>query len=283
MGGAWGVVDAQGRLKDGRAGALPVDFIARGALVGLGVGALLMVLGGGLLLARGHQHRRRLVLNRAALALWVCAAGTAALLMGHHLGGLTIWLRSPWEWGLAVITALMALWVTMDALVHSTAACLTAPSPTAYPLHAHERANVLPVRLPLADQARLLLFFLMAWQALNLIFDGRYRPLPASLHLMPAIALCSAHGLMRPLPSSSAQGLLGTVLLVGAPVLMFLEGPTNLQAWGVAIAWIMLGSVTWMKPDHRAVGRRSDGPPDSDKAISSNAPSKAAAADRSVS
>jgi hypothetical protein len=135
----------------------------------------------------------------------------------------------------------------------------------------------------LADKARLLLLFLLAWQALNLVFDGRYRPLPSSLHLMPAVALCFAHGLSGPLRSSPAKHLLAAVLLVAAPALMMLEGTANLQAWGVAVAWVMLGLVTCMKSGLGAEGQRTHGPSNSDKATSSNPASNAAAADRSVS
>lgn len=283
MGGAWGIVDAQGRLRDQRPEALPLDHTARGALIGFGIGALLMVLGGGLLLARCNQREQIFAINRAACNLWICAASTAALLMGHHLGGLTIWLRSPWEWSVAVITVLMALWVTMDAFVHSATTFMTGRSPTANSVNVSGRISALPSRLPLGEPARLALFFLLAWQALNLVFDGRYRPLPASLHLMPALAVCSAHLLKRPLSARPAQRLLAAVLLIAAPVLLFLEGMNNQQAWGMAIAWLMLGAGTWVAPGHDAAGRRAEPPSGCDSAINSNAPSSAAAADRSVS
>lgn len=283
MGGAWGVVDAQGQLKDHQAGALPPSPTARGALMGLGTSMLLMVLDFALMLARGHHRGPGVVINPTAFILWMCAVCTAAMLLGHHLGGLVIWLRTPWEWGMAGITAFVALWVTMDALVRSGPACLLAPSPTPNRAHTADRTPGLSWRLPLADKARLLLLFLLAWQALNLVFDGRYRPLPSSLHLMPAVALCFAHGLSGPLRSSPAKHLLAAVLLVAAPALMMLEGTSNLQAWGVAVAWVMLGLVTRMRSGLGAEGQRTHGPSNSDKATSSNPASNAAAADRSVS
>jgi glucan 1,3-beta-glucosidase len=283
MGGAWGVVDAQGRLKDDQGGALPPNPTARGALMGLGTAVLLVMVSCALLWVRGHHRGQPVTIKRAACALWICSMSTAALLLGHHLGGLAIWLRSPWEWTVAGITMFVALWVTLEALVRGAGAFLTTPSPTPNPIHTADLTSGLRWRLPLSDHARMLLFFLFAWQALNLVFDGRYRPLPASLHLMPAVALCSAHGLMGPARSSPAQRLLAAVLFIAAPALMVLEGAANHQAWGVAMAWVLLGLVTWMRPAHGATDRCADGPSESDRAISSKAASNAAAADRSVS
>ena len=269
MGGAWGILDAQGRIKDTGGGALPKEPMAAGALAGAGLG----LMGAWLISA---VARRRMppggfmgtVHTWDARLLHGCAAATAGLLLGAHGATVAIWLRTPEEWAIATVSLLAVSGVCV--------LCLTLG------LGLGPGSGPRPWRSPPYTAVRPLLttmLFLAAWNALTLVFDGRYRPVSALLWAAPAVVLWwtgQRHALP---PMTNADRMLGAALLPCALALLVIEGAANAQAVALAGAWCVIAAAVWIGP-HEAGSRASR------NRISLNpdkAHNKAASADRSAS
>lgn len=291
MGGAWGVIDAKGQLKDDPHRAFPADPGAAGAWLGAVLGATLVAVGA--LCARsvrlsrhsppgslGHQPADAPPAGGGVRSLlWASAVITTALLLGHHLATVSIWLRTPAEWAQALLAWSAAAGVSAHALFrvwcHTCGEGLVDPAFTPHTAAAAQR----PFGLVRAAGPGLL--FLLAWEALTLVFDGRYRALPASLVAAPALSLWMA-GLLTSLSlrATGAERFMALVLIVAGPALIFMEGTENGQAWALAGAWMALGAWWWLIPLHRQNGADRSTPADFN---ASKAKTKTAAAERSVS
>lgn len=239
MGGAWGVADASGRLRDPGFGPLPVDPIAVGVWWGAAVG-LLASASLAFIHRLGHRPRGgpppltcapgdgRWLDSKVMCCTWptlLCAGTTMGLLLGAHAYTMPIWLRSPVEWGVALVQIGLAGTVCLYSLAMLVWASRRVPN-------------------------ALLLGFLLvtAWQALTIIFDGRYRPLPALLAAAPAIGLWLARTHGCGMPRHASTRVLAAVLAVASPVLLVLEGWANAQAWALACSWCMTALAAWGVP-----------------------------------
>jgi hypothetical protein len=95
------------------------------------------------------------------------------------------------------------------------------------------------------------LLFLAAVDALGLVFDARYRPLPWPVIAAPALLLLALAWLGDRLPAAAREEkLLAAVCAVCAVLVAFLEGPANTQALLYAALLLALaGASGW---PHRA-------------------------------
>ncbi len=234
MGGAWGLLNADAQPRNATWGRLPSDPRAQAALVGLLAGLLA---GAGLAwLGCGRGTAR----SPTGTGLALCCSASAGLSLGWHAGDLTHWLRSAVEWALAGTAFLTALAVTLQSMARCVA-----------PMRPHSVSHTIALRL---------LLFVLGMQALALVFDGRYRPLPAGLVAAPALALLAVRVLGLRLPVFREDRLLAAVVLLCAPALLFLEGPANRQAWLLGLAWVALAAaVLWGGADQRLFPPRQDG------------------------
>lgn len=259
MGGAWGVADAQGRLRDRGRGPLPRDpsHVAGLAGAGAGMGAAAL----GLLLAHVWARRSaaRAGRNNTAVKLGVLAAGgTLGLLAGLHLAGLAIWQRDAGEWTLALAHAALALALALYALWCAARSTLPLTAVAIQGVLAPARYGFAPKAWSTACVTPLLC--LSTVQALTLVFDGRYRPLPAALLGMVAVSLwlCRATGGLAAI--SPVQRSLGLVLAGFSGVLVAVEGPANTQAHAVAAAWALLGATLWVNTGDNEGGAHPPAP-----------------------
>lgn len=243
MGGAWGVANAQGVLHDPGAGALPADPMALGALCGAFFGLMTALSMNVVLMAMWRKRPVEPARARSgaqgvgtAVLMQACLGATMGLLLGAHLNTAAIWWRSPMEWAIGLVHAGLALAVCLGCLGYlcrmrfscSQCSVMRIESPP-------------PRLLAMLVRAWLLI---TAWQAITLVFDGRYRPLPALLIAAPALGLWC-------LPAAAwcrlgaADRFLALVLTVAAPVLIVMEGAANTQALALAAAWLMASAAIW--------------------------------------
>ncbi len=278
MGGAWGIVDAQGQLKDRGGSMMPRDPAVNAALAGAAIGLAGAGLFGAGLLAAGARRRQRsspcllpgigMEDSTAwdARLLHGCAAATAGLLLGAHAATAAVWLRAPAEWAMAAASLLAAMGVC--------AAGLWCP-------------KALSGRSPLLT----VMLFLAALNAITLVFDGRYRPVLALLWAAPALVLWLANQRSSLEPVRSEDRLLAAVLPPCAVALLFIEGAANTQAWALAGAWCVMAAAVWAAPHKRcpaaaiesSAGSSVGSSVDCSSLSDDKAQSKAASADRSVS
>ena len=227
MGGAWGVADAQGVLRDPGKGLLPADPLAVGACWGAAMGLLIasfLKALQGLRMGKGGAPRDD---DGGAVAV-ACLGVTMGMLLGAHLTTASIWWRNPAEWVIGLVHAGLALVVCIGCLM---------------------RFASLPHRLPTAVLRAWLL--VTAWQALTLVFDGRYRPLPALLVAAPAVGLWCTPATVAWCRTGPADRFLAGVLAAAAPVLIVFEGLANTQALTLAMAWLLVAAAVWAaKGDH---------------------------------
>lgn len=244
MGGAWGLADAQGVLRDPGADALPADPMAVGALWGAFIGlmtALLMVA-----VLTAMWRKRSVHLPRAgsgahgvdtALLMQACLGATMGLLLGAHLNTVAIWWRSPVEWAIGLVHAGLSLAVCLCCLGYF---CRMRSSCSQCSVMRIESPNLR--LLAMLVRAWLLI---TAWQAITLVFDGRYRPLPALLVAAPALGMwCLPTVTLHRL--GPADRFLALVLSAAAPVLIVMEGAANTQALALAAAWLMASAAVWV-------------------------------------
>ncbi len=254
MGGYWGLFDAQGTQRVTLAGAVVEDAQAGRVQWAAGAGAVCAALVAlpGLSRRRGAaRHRPAAPMLAGVLAAALAGAMIAALAL-LQWQQLLLWNRSALEW--AVNGAMAAV-----ALACSAAATAQLSLRIAQPLHAAgwQRAAVVDVlrRSPHAGVvAKLLavlnvaLLFAVAWAALLLVFDGRYRPLIVPLFAAPALLLMALALLGVRLPREAREErLLAAMGAVAAPMLLFNEGLANAQACGAAAIWCALALATWWR------------------------------------
>jgi glucan 1,3-beta-glucosidase len=245
MGGAWGLFDQEGQTRipltgpvvpDSQAWQVPLAA-ALGGLAGLGWAA----------------WRIRGLWPTAALVL--CGAGIAALLplQWQHL---VVWSRDPVELGLGSLTLLLALSCALAA-AHRLARALAAAAPAHGPSQQPGRVSAYRGRLPIGQRLAALLLlgllFALAVDALGLVFDGRYRPLPWPTLAAPALPLMALALLGERLAAGAREErVLAAVCAACAPLILALEGLANTQA--LLYAGLLLGlSVAVLLP-HRSTG-----------------------------
>ena len=250
MGGAWGLFDSHGIQRVPLAGPLPPDarwfWLPLGAMVGAGVGTL-----AGLMVA-GRRRKQGATGGTDLLALSVLAAGGALIAAFALLQtqALPLWSRNAWEWA-AGGTALLLSLISGAAAAGRLAQVLQ---------HGVDRARVGVAGIftaPAATGWRLLavaqfgLLFLAAVDALGLVFDARYRPLPWPLIAAPALLLSALACLGDRLPAAAREEkLLAAACAVCAVLVAILEGPANTQALLYAVLLLALaGASGW---PHRA-------------------------------
>lgn len=255
MGGAWGLFDADGIQRVPLAGPLPPDprwfWLPLVAVAGAVVG----------LMAGGWRRRqstaapaRTDVLAQIALAAAGALIAAFALLQAQAL---PLWSRNAWEWAAGGGALLLSL-ICGAAAAGRLAQVLQ---------HGVDRARVgvvgILVRIPKAPAetgSRLLavaqfgLLFLAAVDALGLVFDARYRPLPWPVIAAPALLLSALAWLGDRLPAAAREEkLLAAVCAVCAVLVAFLEGPANTQALLYAVLLLALaGASGW--PHREAPG-----------------------------
>ena len=246
MGGTWGLFDADGIQRVPLAGPLPPDprwfwlplTAAAGAAVGLMAGGL---------------RRRRSTIDAAPEATdflaTVALAAAGALVAACALlqtQALPLWSRNAWEWIsgggallLSVICGAAAAGRLAQVLQHGAdgvrggvrvgiAAAFAAPAATGARLLAIAQAGLL---------------FLAAVDALGLVFDARYRPLPWPVVAAPALLLLALAWLGDRLPAAAREEkLLAAVCAACAILIAILEGPANTQALLYAVLLLALAA-----------------------------------------
>lgn len=251
MGGHWGLFDAQGVQRVPLAGPVVPDLQARQLLWAAGAGAAVALLTW--VVARCRQSR-----DAAARApqLRLLLAALAAALAGAGIGALTawqwreleLWSRVPLEWARNGSMAALAL---AGAVAAAAQLCVRLGQPFHTP--APVRPSLAAARQGIAGRGahalawlQLALLFAVAWAALVLVFDGRYRPLLAPL-LAATAGLWLALALLglRFDRSAREERLLAAVGAAAAPWLLLYEGLHNTQALATAGIWLALAWSTW--------------------------------------
>lgn len=236
MGGRWGLLDTDGQVKfawRGPVRAAP-GSVARAALVG-GVFAIVFALTAWLLLRR--------TVPTVTLVGAVAVAGLSGLLAGLLLPlqwqYLSIWSRDVLEWLFAGLYTLAGL----------LAALLLAPVLA----DARRRDGVV---LRLWSGLRGLLLFGCAYFVLLHLFDARYRGFAHALYLLPAVVLPIAWiGGVRVPAAAVDQRLMGLLVLLGLPLLLWSESLRNTQALAFVVLAGLVGSAV-LGPDRRPPGHR---------------------------
>jgi len=214
MGGAWGLLDAQGELRAGKLLRPALgDPEALAGLLGLTLGACIAMI---------WSRRKGLhLLNPTVMGMSLVVG-----LIAHHFTAWLDWPRSISEWVTGGVAPLLLVLVS-----------------------ARPYRKQLPNRTLDA-----MLLFALSVGALTLCFDARYRMLPWSLVAAAAVLAWwrlfhhSSRRVVSPLSvgSSPATRMMGVGLGVAAIALPLLEGPENIQAWGVAAGWAALSlSALW--------------------------------------
>jgi glucan 1,3-beta-glucosidase len=232
MGGGWGLFDERGTRRVEFGGAMPADAHGHQPLWAAAVAAALGALAG-----------IALHLGRGAMVLAVAGAGIGALAV-LQWRELLLWSRGPWEWAVNGAFAAIALAVALAAALRLAQ-------------QLGGRHGSVPRRYA---RLHLGLLFVVAWIALQLLFDGRYRPLVWPLLAAPACLLPLLALLGERLPPGAGAGareqrLLAAVCLLAAPALLWLEGPHNAQAWAAACSWAALAAPSLLP--HRAASQRT--------------------------
>ena len=245
MGGAWGLFDADGIQRVPLAGPLPTNprwfWLPLIAVMGAAAG----------LMAGGWRRRntadaapaRTDLLARSTLAAAGALIAACALLQAQAL---PLWSRNLWEWTssggallLSVVCGAEAAGRLAQVLQHGAdgvrggvrvgiAAAFAAPAATGARLLAIAQAGLL---------------FLAAVDALGLVFDARYRPLPWPVVAAPALLLLALAWLGDRLPAAAREEkLLAAVCAACAILIAILEGPANTQALLYAVLLLALAA-----------------------------------------
>jgi exo-beta-1,3-glucanase (GH17 family) len=235
MGGGWGVFDHQGQRRVEFSGPMRADPHWRQPLWAAAVGAALAALLGAMLrLGRGW----------VALPLAGAGIGALALLQWRDLA---LWSRSPSEWAVGGAIALTALAFALLAALRLAQYIGGTP--------AAARTGVVSAWRGAGQRGfaslHLLLLFGSALIALQMLFDGRYRPLvwpvlAAPALLLPLLALLGDR-LDR---GAREERLLAVICLLAAPALLLQEGLHNTQALAAAATWLALSAPSLLP--HRA-------------------------------
>jgi exo-beta-1,3-glucanase (GH17 family) len=259
MGGAWGLFDAAGKLRVPLAGpVVPVPqwfWLPMAALFGA-TGALVA----GCLRQRATKNSNETKVSLLALTLAGALIGVFSLLQASAL---PLWSRSGWEWAVGSV-----------GLGISVACSVAAAWRLAHLLRGGSKVSAR--WLVLAQSA---LLFVVAVEALGLVFDARYRPLPWPALAAPALLLSTLAWLGDRLPADAREGrLLAAVCAVCAVLVAVFEGAANGQAmlYSALLLALALASL-WPphSPPHRA-------PPEDVGGNNARAANSAAGAARSV-
>jgi exo-beta-1,3-glucanase (GH17 family) len=253
MGGHWGMFDAQGVQRVLLAGPVVPDPQARERLWAAGAGAAVALLAWVVAqcrqrrdaAARAPQPQLRLLLSALAAALAGAGIGALAVWQWREL---ELWSRVPLEWARNGSMAALAL-----AGAVAAAAQLSVRLGQAFHTPAPVRASLAAVGQGAAGRGvrglawlQLGLLFVVAWAALALVFDGRYRPLlwpllAAAAGLWLALALLG----LRFDRSAREERLLAAVCGAAAPWLLLHEGLHNTEALALGGLWLALAWATW--------------------------------------
>ena len=250
MGGAWGLFDAQGVLRLPLSGdlapaagwALPLGAAALGAAFAGVIGLT------GLAARVGHTGtlRRRAARPPSVLA-W-----TGLLWAGAWLGHCTAlqwqalapWSRNGVEWGLGLAVLGVSTLCAAAALHRLGQVWCGAALPARMGIAAW-RQGPRPRPAALLGLALAALWFIAAAGALALLFDGRYRPLPAASFAAPALLLLAACLLGDRLDAGAREErLLAAIGGAAALCVLVVEGPANTQALLYAGTLLALGAAT---------------------------------------
>ncbi len=262
MGGAWGLFDADGALRVPLAGPVVPDSHWLWLPAGAGLGAL-GALGVGLI-----GWRRRAGFGPDGVATLGTVTPSIRVLGGALVGAfavaqaraLPLWSRDGWEWaagaatlGLSVLCGAAAVG-RLARMVAGGAVGLRTGVAAAF---ARRHATGTPLLTP----ALAALLFVAAIDALALVFDARYRPLPWPSIAAPALLLLALAWLGdRPPRAAREERLLAAIGAACAVVVAVLEGPANTQALRyaallLALAWA--GGWPHRPPPARAAGGNS--------------------------
>jgi glucan 1,3-beta-glucosidase len=254
MGGAWGLFDSHGIQRVPLAGPLPPDprwfwlLLAAGA--GAGVGAIAGLMAGGWRRRRSNTDATPARTDVLALSVLAAAGALIAAFTLLQAQALPLWSRNAWEWAAGGGALLLSL-VCGAAAAGRLAQVLEGGVETV------RVGLVAAFASPAETGARLLataqagLLFLAAVDALGLVFDARYRPLPWPVIAAPALLLSMLAWLGDRLPvAAREEKLLAAVCAVCAVLVVVLEGPANTQALLYAALLLALaGASGW---PHRA-------------------------------
>ncbi|MCU0774002.1 MAG: hypothetical protein MUC74_05685 [Ideonella sp.] len=277
MGGAWGLFDAQGRLRVPMQGDQAPDprapWVLGAALAGVLAalaatvagrrrdgaleerdragpfgpwGVAVLTISGAWLAALAALQALTIVqggrsaLEAVALALAAGVSAAAGLAAAASLAARDLPRPSPMTPGGATRGPTATLGAVADR-------------PGGMRLHAARAFESIPVAL----------LFTAAVLALWNVFDGRYRPLPWAFLAGPALlwalrwvlqgAVAGRRHVDRPPPTPAARAL-AWVLVATGPALLWLEGLANLQALATVVALAML-AITVLWPRAAAAGR----------------------------
>ncbi len=226
VGGYWGILNAQAKPKFSMRG--PVTEVPYGWLLG-GLAALI----GALLFALVGSWKSAWRGWRGYLALVLAGLGSGSALLWQ---GRQMYLACTrfWQWSLAVVACLLALYTALS-LARSVAACL-ARAPTV----------VLPTR-----HWRFAWLFALAFYSLLEVFDGRYRDFPLGLFALPSVAYAAWALLWHEasMPSLEQRLLAALVSLLGG-IMVVKEHGQNLCAWlwlGLCLAMAVPVFASWWR------------------------------------
>ena len=270
MGGAWGLFDADGIQRVPLAGPLPPDprwfWLPLVVAVGAGVGTGAGLMAGALRRRRSSADVAPARTDLLALSALAAAGALIAAFALLQAQALPLWSRNPWEWAtggtallLSVICGAGAAGRLAQVLQHGVD-CVGVGVRVGV-VAAFATKETAAVRLLAAAQAALL--FLAAVDALGLVFDARYRPLPWPVIAAPALLLSALAGLGdRPPAAAREEKLLAAVCAACALLVAILEGSANTQALLYAALLLALAIASgWT---HRAApgdaARNSDSP-----------------------
>jgi exo-beta-1,3-glucanase (GH17 family) len=231
MGGAWGLFTAAGVPRVPLTGPLPPEPLWWGLPASAALGAVLM-------LAAGLRRRPSAAPALALGGAWVAAC---AWLQAEAL---PVWSRDGWEWaagiGALLVSSLCGLAATAR-LAQWRGAASGAARRGLFSARGM-RAPGWPGVLALAQG---LLLCLAAVDALGLVFDGRYRPLPWPQLAAPAVLLLALAWCGDRLPATArAERLLAGICAACALLLPVLEGWANGAAWLYAGLLLALAAAT---------------------------------------
>lgn len=263
VGGAWGLLDAEGQPRVMLAGPVHRPAWKNGLLIAALGGALLGGVAAAMSAARwrARGHKFQAACRGAALVIVAAASAAATVWQVHLMAAIS---RSGTEWlmtGAASLAGLGGCAVALYALpaLHDTNDTL--------PKHRHTAA------LRWAAAALMLVFVLLLW---HLAFSGRYRMLLWPLPFVGAWALALACTLQAPIATPDPgttqahsgagwlRGVVAALALLGtacAAAILWHEGPHNAQAAWLAASWLALLVSAWhAAAPHRPPGAVATGP-----------------------
>ncbi len=246
MGGYWGLFDQYGQARVNLAGAVVEDAQWWRGLMGALMGALMGIFMGWLLSALlGKLATARSMTSALPVPQILGLAWSSMAMAGGILGALVPlqwlmvqqWDRTPQEWAMSALLALLGLGVTLTAL---------APLMRASASHASLPLGPAPTRWQkLAGILRIALLFAAATAVLVLALDARYRPFPWWWFLAPCAALAARRLSGREAagrPTAQEQCLAG-IIGACAVYIAFAEGWHNAQAMAYCALMLVLAGV----------------------------------------